>query len=336
MTGEETFVEKNIDKWTKLEDYNNRIRKKNISSLTRSEVKEYTELFRIASHHLSYAKTYYTGSKSVDYLNQLMGMSHSYFYTRQKSVLHDILYYFSAGFPIAFRKYYKYFLASVGVFLIGVLFITLMSLQDISYMSYFLPDGIAESNNITGSLSDETWYYPIISSAIMTNNIRVCALTIAYGVIFGVGTVYILLFNGVSLGAVYAMVMLYGMDQQRFWSLILPHGFIELTAIFIGGAAGLVIGKSMLIPGDMTRRDSFVKGAKEAFYFVPGLTVMLIMAGLIEGFFTPLNIPDILKLIFAFLTLLFLVFYLWFCGRPLKSGNAAAKRTSFFRGSGRL
>lgn len=319
MTGEEAFINKNIENWNKLEEYNNKLKKKKLSSLSRHEVKEYTALFRTASHHLSYAKTYYGESRSVDYLNQLLGMSHSYFYTRQKNVIHDILYYFTTGFPVAFRNKYKYFMASVALFFIGVLFVSMLSFQDSAYLSYFLPDGITESNNITGSLSDETWYFPLMSSAIMVNNMLVCIKSIAYGVIFAAGTAYILLFNGMSLGAVYVMVVLNKMDQLRFWSLILPHGFIELTAIFIGGAAGLVIGKSMLIPEDLTRRDSFIKGAKEAFYFIPGLAVMLIAAGIVEGFFTPLNIPDYIKVVFAFFTLALIIVYLRFCGRPKRN-----------------
>ncbi|MDR1688508.1 MAG: stage II sporulation protein M [Clostridiales bacterium] len=321
MSLEENFISKNFECWNKLEGYNKLLAQKSITRLSRHQLKEYTELFRTASHHLSYAKTYFEGGKSVEYLNQLLGMSHSYFYTRQKSAFHEIAHYFAAGFPQMFRKYFKFFLVSMALFLAGCVFVIALSYMDSSYMNYFLPEGIAESNNISGSLSDETWSLPILSSVIMTNNIRVCAMAIAFGVLFGAGTVYILLFNGLNIGAVYAMVLVYDMDQLRFWSLILPHGFIELTAIFISGAAGLVIGKHMLIPKDLLRRDSIVLGCKEAFYFLPGLMLMLVIAGLIEGFFTPLNIADELKIVFALVTLLLLLVYLIFAGRFSKSSK---------------
>jgi len=325
MIQEEHFIAKNKDAWARLEWYNNKLGKTKLSRLSRGEIKEYVTLFRAASHHLSYAKTYFEGSRSIDYLNQLLGASHTYFYARQKTALRDILNYFASGFPRAVRQYYKYLAASVCVFMAGVLFILILTYQDSSYMYYFLPEGMEEANNITGQLSDDTWFYPLLSSYIMTNNIRVCALAIAYGVTAGLGTVYILLYNGLALGAFYAMVLVNNMSQPRFWSLILPHGFIELTAIFIAGAAGFIIGRAMLIPGDMTRRGSFVKGAKKAFYFLPGLTVMLIIAGVIEGFFTPLNIMDEIKLVFALVTLLLLIVYFGFCGRD-KKGEAVTAR----------
>jgi uncharacterized membrane protein SpoIIM required for sporulation len=312
---EEAFIAKNIGLWTKLEEYNKRLSKKSISKFSRDEVKEYTVLFRTASHHLSQAKTYYEGSKCIDYLNQLLGISHSFFYTRQKAVWYEIIHYFAVGFPSAFRARFTYFIASVCAFLVGVCCIMFLAYQDNSYMFYFSPEDIVDRNNITSELSDRTSAYPLWSSYIMTNNIRVCALVIAYGVSFGVGTVYILLYNGLSLGAFFVMALIYDMPQLRFLSLLLPHGFIELTAIFIGGAAGLIIGKAMLVPGDLTRLGSFVKGAKEAFYFLPGLTVMLIIAGIIEGFFTPLNIGDAPKLVFAFFTLILTVSYFGLCGR---------------------
>jgi len=319
MNHEEAFIEKNSEAWAKLEEYNKILSKKSISKLSRDEVKEYTTLFRTAGHHLSYAKTNFEGSKSVIYLNQLLGLSHSYFYTRQKAVWHDIFHYFTVGFPAKFREYNKYFSASVCAFLLGAILIMLLAYQDNSYIFYFLPESMVVSNNIIGELSNETWYFPYLSSYIMTNNIRVSAMAVAYGALLGAGTVYVLFYNGIIMGAIYAMVLLYNMNQTRFWSLILPHGFIELTAIFISGAAGLIIGKFMLIPGSMTRRGSFVKGAKEAFFFLPGIAVMLVIAGIIEGFFTPLNIPEIIKLIFAFITLALIIVYFGLCGRPVKN-----------------
>jgi uncharacterized membrane protein SpoIIM required for sporulation len=91
--------------------------------------------------------------------------------------------------------------------------------------------------------------------------------------------------------------------------LILPHGIIELTAIFISGAAGLIIAKHLLLPGQYSRKDSLIAGTKQAVSLLAGVVILLIIAGLIEGFFTPLNISPISKLSFAALTAILLAAY---------------------------
>jgi uncharacterized membrane protein SpoIIM required for sporulation len=149
----------------------------------------------------------------------------------------------------------------------------------------------------------------MFSSFIMTNNIRVSFLAFALGITAGVGTVYVLFYNGMIIGALTAVVISGGESQASFWAMILPHGFIELTAIFISGAAGLMIGKAILIPGRLKRKDSAVKAAKKAAYFIPAIVIMLIAAGIIEGYFTPLKLSPVIKLMFAFVTLAGMVVY---------------------------
>lgn len=147
------------------------------------------------------------------------------------------------------------------------------------------------------------------ASSIMTNNILVSIKAFVYGITLGVGTIYILFFNGALLGALTALVYLYS-DPVKYWSLILPHGVIELTAIFIAGAAGLMIGRSLLIPKEHSRLHSLVKGSKSALSMIWGIILMLIVAGIIEGFFTPSKVSEIGKLIFAATTGILLIAYL--------------------------
>ncbi|GHU51164.1 membrane protein [Clostridia bacterium] len=313
MLSEESFIESNLEKWRALEAYNKTLAKKNISSFTPAEVREYANLSRSASHHLSYAQTYYEGSKCIAYLNQLCGISHSHFYTRDKSAIGEFLGYYTKTFPRMVRKYKAYFFTSFLAMFLGFLFVILLTAIDRDFLTYFLSEEAIGKKTFGGT--NETWDYALMSSYIMTNNIRVCAMSVSYGISLGVGTLYILLYNGTPLGALFSLVLFYGADGLTFWSLILPHGFIELTAIFISGTGGLLIGRSMLIPKNLTRRDSLIKGAKEAFYLLPGIATMLVIAGLIEGFFTPLAIDPYIKLFFSFITLILLLLYFYFCGR---------------------
>ena len=145
----------------------------------------------------------------------------------------------------------------------------------------------------------------------MTNNIRVSIMALAFGITAGIGTAWILFYNGMIVGALAAYVASTGVPRNTliFWSLILPHGVPELAAIFLSGACGLMIGRAMIAPGNYTRKDAVIKSAREAVHLVPGIAVILVIAGLIEGFFTPLGVPPGFKLGFALLTLFGLVLY---------------------------
>ena len=123
-----------------------------------------------------------------------------------------------------------------------------------------------------------------------------------------VGTLYILFFNGCILGALTGLVFKNG-DLIKYASLILPHGILELTAIFIAGGAGLLLGKGLLIPGKYKRLDSVVKNAKEGVRLLLGALIFLVIAALIEGFFTPLPISTSVKLMFSGCTFLGILFY---------------------------
>jgi uncharacterized membrane protein SpoIIM required for sporulation len=143
----------------------------------------------------------------------------------------------------------------------------------------------------------------------MVNNISVALTAAAFGLLAGVGTLFILFYNGMVIGSLTFYFFQSGQSMLSYWSLILPHGFLELTAIFISGGAGLMLGRALLMPGNMTRKDSVVACGKEAAGLLPGIALMLVVAAIIEGFFTPMDISPVIKLVFAGLTLAGLGFY---------------------------
>jgi uncharacterized membrane protein SpoIIM required for sporulation len=150
-----------------------------------------------------------------------------------------------------------------------------------------------------------------VSSHIMTNNIQVAFDVFALGITFGVGTCYFLVTNGFLLGGLAGMFDHYGLSLP-FWGLILPHGVIELPAICIAAAAGLVLAYALIRPGDYSRVDSLKLAAPEAVRMVVGTIPLFAVAAVIEAFFTPLQIDPIGKLVFALVVALSLIFYLFF------------------------
>jgi len=300
---EDNFILKNESRWKKLESYNATLANRSVSALELSQINEFAELFRAVSQNLAYAKTHYPNGRSVSYLNQLAGIAHQHFYLRPKSGIGAAARYIRKGFVQAVDAKRSYLAAAFILFLIGALVSLLLVHADPENAGLFLPEEYMQAvgqNNSGSQTSAADINYSLLSAGIMTNNIYVSLTAFAGGVTLALGTVYMLFYNGAVLGALSGLVAVRGGDMPAYFSLILPHGVIELSAIFISGACGLIIARSILIPGDLKRKDSLIKGAKEAAYFVPGIILMLIIAGLIEGFFTPLPILPWVKLAFSF------------------------------------
>ena len=155
----------------------------------------------------------------------------------------------------------------------------------------------------------------MISAVIMTNNIRVGFTAFALGFTWGLATVLVLFDNGLLLGVLGAIYISRGFALD-FWSLILPHGVLELLAIFICGGAGLVLAKALVQPGDYTRRDALLVQGRIAVKLVLGTIPMFVAAALIEGFITPTTLPDSVKLAVAAFSLAVFLFYVLAGNRP--------------------
>jgi uncharacterized membrane protein SpoIIM required for sporulation len=309
---EDKFILKHEEKWKHLEHYNNLLRKRSISTLETTQINQFAELFRECCLHLAYAKTHYPEGGCVPYLNQLAGIAHQHFYLRRKTGVSSVTHYILKGFPEAIQDKRVYVYFAFALFLFSFFIGSLMLLFNLEHAYMFFSENYVQylRNNIHDSETAlENINHSLFGAQIMTNNILVTFNAIAGGVLAGLGTVFIMVLNGLFLGALAALFSLTGQSMLGFYSLILPHGFIELAAIFICGGCGLLIGKSLLMPGDLSRKDSLIKGAKEAAYFLPGIIIMLVIGALIEGFFTPLPIDPWIKLIFSFLSLALMLIY---------------------------
>ncbi|HSB77051.1 MAG TPA: stage II sporulation protein M, partial [Terriglobales bacterium] len=146
-------------------------------------------------------------------------------------------------------------------------------------------------------------------SFILTNNISVAMATFAMGILAGLGTVYMLFFNGLLIGVIGTACWQAGMSRQ-LWSFVAPHGVLELPAIFIAGGAGLLLARGLLFPGTLPRRDSLVEAGGRAVRLVLGVIPMLVVAGFIEGYLSPSNFPAPLKFALGAALALALVMYL--------------------------
>ncbi|WP_426347963.1 stage II sporulation protein M [Alloiococcus sp. CFN-8] len=305
----EHFINRYTDTWKELEVFSSRISQKGLKSLNSLEAKRLLQVFRITSHNLAYARTHFPDNKVVTYLNALVGRCHNQIYSVKKFNPKEFFLYIFRGFPEALKESKWYMMASFGFFFLGFLLSLVMIFINTDNAYYFL-DAPTVEHLKAGIKGATPWNDPLMASFLMVNNIGVALRALVFGITLGIGTIYVLFINGLNLGAFTALA--YGFsDPAIFWSLILPHGVIELTAIFLSGGAGLIIARSILVPGEHKRRHSIIIGAKKAISIIAGVALLLVIAGIIEGFITPMDISVTAKLSFAALTAVLLALYFY-------------------------
>lgn len=307
---EDKFIKENIDTWKFLESTIAKLKSRGFKKFEKDELNNFMYSYNLACGHLSYSRTYFGNTKTTDYLNRLVASAHSYIYATKTSNAKKMLKFFFMDFPLLIKQNIGYFIASTALFLGGILLSFIFTLISPDNASAFMPQGLIDGINNFSS-SGRTWDSAVQSSSILTNNIQVGFIAFALGVTLGIGTCYVLIFNGFMLGGAAALALNNGISVQ-FWALILPHGVLELFSIFVCGASGLLIAKAIIKPGIYSRKDSMIKYGKTAIYFVCCTIPIFIIAGIIEGFFTPSGVSDAGKLVFALLTLILLVFYMVF------------------------
>lgn len=153
-----------------------------------------------------------------------------------------------------------------------------------------------------------------MSAMIVANNVKVAIMAFAGSVTLGVLTLYIIAYNGLMLGGLGALFANAGFGYD-FWATIAPHGVIELTAIQIAGAAGLLIAAGVLYPGRLRRRDAIAANSRRAGTLILGVASMLIAAGTIEGFISPQPWPPNTRIAIGAVSAAALLLYFGFCGR---------------------
>ena len=152
---------------------------------------------------------------------------------------------------------------------------------------------------------------PVMATSIIANNVRVAVACFASGVALGVGSLLLLAMNGLQLGAVSGHFANLGV-LGYLWTFVMGHGVLELFAIWVAGAAGFLLGRAVIVPGDYSRRDALVLAARRALPMVGAAVVLLLIAGLIEGLISASTATSTTRLLVSGGSAVFLVAYLLF------------------------
>lgn len=307
---EEVTIEK-LELWNAFEKKVSVLlgKKNRLRKLTPDEIDSFIQSYRQIVVDLARSRSTKTERATLDYLNHLVILGHQLLYCnlderkeKQRS--------FFLRFPELIRKKMGPLVLSTAMFFIPAIIAYCAVLNNPELGYDLVPDQFidfhpAQADNIHNIPSITR---PMAASGIITNNIQVTFLAFAFGLTAGLGTCYILIFNGVHLGSVAAWMQLNG-NAYALWGWIMPHGATEILAIILSGAAGFILADAILRPGKLGVRNALKIAAKTALTIELGCMGMLIVAGLIEGFVSPSSITYVSRLAIFGGSILFWAFY---------------------------
>ncbi len=303
---EAAFVRQNKDKWLKFESV--------LVNNTQITPDELSNLYIEITDHLSYAQTFYPNSQTLNYLNGLASSAHQKIYKTKKEKKNRLYSFWVKEFPLEFYRYQKQLLIA---FLVSVLFTAIgaySSATDGAFVRSILGDAYVNMSLENIANEDPMAVYKQMGETnmflgITLNNIKVALNCFILGVMFGIGTLYMLMRNFIMLGS----FQYFFYEKGLLWEsarTIWIHGTIEISVIIIAGCAGLVVGNSILFPKTYTRLTSFVRGIKAGLKIVISTIPFFIVAGFLEGFVTRhTEMPDWLAILIISGSLALILFY---------------------------
>jgi uncharacterized membrane protein SpoIIM required for sporulation len=320
------FLRDEKDNWRRLEDLLEMMKGTGLRGLSRMEVREFGELYRRAAADLAIARAESRDPKLLNYLNSLVIRAHGKIYRAENQGAGLIVRFFTREFPETFRANWKYMAVSFGVFVGFAIFGFVVTWWNIDFTHFVALSGVTDAIN-----ANEEWWRDLNqanqvgATEILSNNIIVTIRVFAMGALLGIGAVYDLAFEGARLGCIFAAC--YKLNPPFGNSLatfVVGHGVIELSTIFFCGGAGMMIGYAIINPGDLTRAQALKQKGIEAAKIVIGCAAFLVVAGTIEGFLSPSELPAAVKFGTGIGTGIAMYSYLFLAGRKPEALEPAA------------
>ncbi len=300
-------------RWQQLESLLQRAESKGLKQLSASEVRELSGLYRLVASDLARAKARQVGPAIIEKLQGLTMRGYAQIYQGGKrQEWRQVSDFVLWGFPKIVQETWVQITIATAIFAIGGLIGWWYAWRDPEFLAIMLPPSMIELVQEKGELwtGSIVGVEPLASSSITQNNISVTFSAFAGGMLGGLGTSYIMWFNGLLIGTVATLV---GQNNLAypFWAFVFPHGSLELPAIFLAGGAGLCLAHGLLFPGQYKRLKALQIAGGKAIQLMFGIVPLLIISGIIEGFFSPAPaVPDAAKYLVGLSLFLGLTFYL--------------------------
>ena len=303
---EAAFIKKNKARWQLFEAVLDK--KEEISP------DKLADLYIEITDDLSYAKTFFPQSNTEAYLNGVASKAHQKIYKTKKESKNRLVSFFKEEFPLEFYHHQKQLLIAFSVFIFFTIVGMYSAATDIDFVRLILGDGYV---NMTLENIEKGEPMAVYKQAgemnmfigITLNNIKVAMFAFVLGMLLSIGTLYIMMQNGIMLGS----FLYFFYDKDLLWEssrTIWIHGTIEISVIIIAGAAGLVLGNGILFPKTYTRLTSFMISIKIGLKIMISTIPFFIMAGFLEGYVTRhTEMPDPLAIAIILLSFFSIVYY---------------------------
>ena len=329
------FLKQRQADWSRFETLVKRISRSGKKRLRPEELAEFSRLFRELSNDLATIRSRAWGQHIVNYLNDLVSRGHNGYYSAPPtSIPQQMVKFFTSGFPRLLRANMRYFVVAWLLFFVplGITWTAIQVNPSLAYRiiptkqlemmdeMYADPSDDEEEENESSESVEESLNSgfaeerSLMAGFYIRHNTGIALRSFILGVTFGVGTVYILLYNGVAIGAIAGFVIASG-HSERFLTFVVSHGSFELTAIAIAGAGGLMLGDSLIHRGQRSLVDSLSTKALDAIKIMGGAAVMLFIAALIEAYWSPSGIPTTIKVTVGAILWVLVYTYLFMAGR---------------------
>ena len=259
-----------------------------------ADVADFPHQYRRLCQHLALAQQRGYSSYLVDPLQQLALRGHQQLYRHRSHLTANILAFLLADFPRLVREQWRFVLIAgllffgslVGIALLVYLFpdliYSIVSPQQVAEMQSMYDPAASRLGRAAERASSEDW---MMFGYYVMHNIGIAFQTFAAGLLFGLGSVFFLIFNGLVIGAVSGHLTEIGYGQT-FWSFVIGHGAFELSAITLAGAAGLQLGWALVAPGRLARSEALRLAARKSVRMLCGVMVFLLIAAFIEAYWS--------------------------------------------------
>lgn len=309
------FREEREAEWHKLDQIINRAETRGVHALSDDDMIALPRLYRQAVSSLSLARSISLDQNVIYYLETLCTKSYLFVYGTRTNLMAKIADFFVHGWPSAVRAAWKPTLLSAACLFGGALLAFTLCMIDMDWFWTFNSSIIADRTpDATTAYLESTLYseetdaegmLSAFSAQLFSNNSGVALFAFALGFMFGVPTAILVAYNGLIIGAFYAVFWSRGLGYELTgWLLI--HGVTELFAIILAGAAGFMIGGGVAFPGQKSRMESAQAAGRSAATIAIGAVTMLFFAALLEGFGRQLINNDEIRYAIAITT-----FVLW-------------------------
>jgi uncharacterized membrane protein SpoIIM required for sporulation len=313
-----SFIVRNKPDWDELEQLVRKARK-SLRSLTAEELGRLDVLYRRTTIHLARAATRTSDRQLVAYLNGLTAAAHSLIYLPpRRSMFAGAVRFLYEGFARSIARNLRFHAVSAGLLLGGALLAYYLCTTDVMAAYALSMPGDPRQPGATreqleaalrAHRDDGSGVKFFFASFLFQNNFKVGMTAMALGVLAGVPTILLMIYNGMILGWFVAVHHQAGITWEM-WAWILPHGITEIGAIMLCGGVGLMLGRSVLRPGELSRGDSLRAAGVEAGRTCAGMGLMLVAAAIIESYVRQSHLSTAARLAFAAVTALFWALYI--------------------------